>query len=172
MELDPFARPWGLAYTLFVARQYDAAIDEARLRLEASPRDANLLGLMAQSYRCKRLDKEAKECLVNQFMAFGDRQSAAAVQRAYSQGGYMAVVRWQLSASEKLAQTRYLSPVFLANLHAQLGQRDHALALLEEGYRQRSPQILWIQTDPAYDFLRSDERYRALIQKVGLPPTY
>jgi hypothetical protein len=36
---------------------------------------------------------------------------------------------------------------------------------------QRSPQILWIQTDPAYDFLHSDERYRALIQKVGLPPT-
>ncbi len=172
MELDPFARPWGLAYTLFEARQYDATIDEARLRLEASPRDESLLGLIPESYRCKRMDKEATEGLVNLFIGVGDRPSAAAVQRAYSQGGYPAVVRWQLSAYEKRAQTQYLSPVVLANLHAQLGQRDQALALLEEGYRQHSPQLLWIQTDPAYDFLHSDERYRALIQKVGLPPSY
>jgi TolB-like protein/DNA-binding winged helix-turn-helix (wHTH) protein len=172
MELDPFARPWGLAYTFFVARQYDAAIDEARLRLEASPRDGILLGSIAESYRCKRMDKEAAQGMAKQFIAVDDRQSAAAVQRAYSQGGYPAVVRWQLSVFEKLSQTQYLSPEFLANLHAQLGQRDQALALLEEGYRQRSPQILWIQTDPAYDFLHSDERYRALIKKVGLPPSY
>jgi len=39
MDLDPFARPWALACTFYVARQYDAAIDEARLRLENSPRD-------------------------------------------------------------------------------------------------------------------------------------
>ncbi len=172
MDLDPFARPWGLAYTLYLARQYDAAIDEARLRLESYPHDQSLLDLVAYSYHYKGMDKEAADGLVKESLDTGDPESAAAIRRAYQQGGYTAVVRWQLSKFEKLAQTQYLSPVALAGLHAQLGQRDQALALLEEAYRQRSPQVLWIQTDPAYDLLHSDERYRALIQKVGLPPAY
>ena len=56
---------------------------------------------------------------------------------------------------------------------AQLGQREETLSLLEEGYRQHSPQLLSdVQSDPAYDFLHSDPRYRALIKNVGLPPAY
>jgi len=29
-----------------------------------------------------------------------------------------------------------------------------------------------IQNDPEFDFLHSDERYRALVKKIGLPPAY
>jgi hypothetical protein len=29
-----------------------------------------------------------------------------------------------------------------------------------------------VQNDPAYDFLHSDERYRSIIKRVGLPPAY
>jgi hypothetical protein len=62
--------------------------------------------------------------------------------------------------------------VYLASLHALLGERERTLALLNEGYNQHSPDILYIQTDPAYDFLHSDPRYRALIRKIGLPPAW
>jgi hypothetical protein len=44
--------------------------------------------------------------------------------------------------------------------------------MLEEGYRQRVPDLLWIQNDPAYDFLHSDPRYRSIIQRIGLPPAW
>lgn len=39
-ELDPVARPWGVAGTYLVARRFDDAIREARERLESSPNDA------------------------------------------------------------------------------------------------------------------------------------
>jgi hypothetical protein len=39
-------------------------------------------------------------------------------------------------------------------------------------YRQRCPQLLWIQTDPAFDFLHQDARYQSLIRQLGLPPSY
>jgi hypothetical protein len=116
--------------------------------------------------------KEATDALVQQYTAAGDSQSAAAIQHAYRVGGYKAVVHWQLSALEKEAQSHYVSPVDLANLHAQLGEREKTLALLEEGFRQHSPHVLYIQTDPAYDFLHKDERYRSIIHKIGLPPAY
>jgi hypothetical protein len=57
-------------------------------------------------------------------------------------------------------------------LYAQLGRREETLSLLEEAMRQHSPFLLWIQNDPAFDFLHSDERYRSLIRRIGLPPAY
>jgi hypothetical protein len=60
----------------------------------------------------------------------------------------------------------------LAYAYAQLGEREKTLALLEEGYSQHSPSMLDIQNDSAYDFLHTDQRYRSLIQKIGLPPAW
>jgi len=42
MELDPFARPWALAGALIRMRQFDAALNEARVRSEAQPENATL----------------------------------------------------------------------------------------------------------------------------------
>jgi hypothetical protein len=32
--------------------------------------------------------------------------------------------------------------------------------------------LLLIQSDPAFDFLHADPRYRSLIHQMGLPPMY
>ena len=57
----------------------------------------------------------------------------------------------------------------LALIHAQLGDREQTLLLLEQGVREHSPLLLWIHFDPAYDFLNNDERYRSIIQRVATP---
>jgi hypothetical protein len=36
--------------------------------------------------------------------------------------------------------------------------------------REHPTVLLWIRNDPAYDFLHSDPRYQAIIQRMGLPP--
>jgi len=73
---------------------------------------------------------------------------------------------------ERKSAKQYVSPVPLANSYAQLGQREKTVALLEEGYRQHSPLLLDIQNDSAFDFLHSDERYRSIIARIGLPQAY
>jgi hypothetical protein len=50
-----------------------------------------------------------------------------------------------------------------------LGQRDHALLALEQGVEERDPDVTELQVDPAYDSIRSDPRFQALVKKVGLP---
>jgi hypothetical protein len=62
--------------------------------------------------------------------------------------------------------------VDVALLYAQLGDRERTLSLLDEGFREHSPRLLWIQTDPAFDFLHSDARYRSLVERIGLPPAF
>jgi hypothetical protein len=94
------------------------------------------------------------------------------VRRAFQKGGYKGMVAWQIEHLEKRSASQYVSPLDFAGWYAQLGQREKTLSLLEEGYRQRTPHLLYIQSDPAYDFLHSDPRYRSLIQRIGLPPAY
>jgi tetratricopeptide (TPR) repeat protein len=171
-ELDPFSRPWALALAYLVARQYDAGLKDGRLRLELSPRDPSLFGIMADLYRSKGIDKEAADMMVKMFQFSDNQASAAAVQRAYQRGGYKAVVRWQLDQAKTRSPRHYVSPVYLAGLYAQLGDREKTLTLLEQGFREHSPLLLWIQSNPAYDFLHVEPRYRSLIQRIGLPPAW
>jgi TolB-like protein len=171
-ELDPVARPWAIAMAYQVARRDDDAIADVRQRLESYPEDVSLVWHLYNSYRRKGMDNEAVQALLRVNQLNHDTVSAAAIEGAFQQGGYKAVVRWQLSGLMKEAQTRYVSPIEFARLYAQLGQREETLAQLQEGYRKHAPQILWIQSEPAFDFLHSDERYRSIIKGIGLPPAY
>ena len=106
------------------------------------------------------------------FTLSGDKTSAENVRRTYAQGGYKATLYWQIRDLERKSAKQYVSPVDLANLYAQLGQREKTLALLEEGYRQHSPKLLDLQNNSDFDFLHKDERYRSIIRRIGLPPSW
>jgi tetratricopeptide (TPR) repeat protein len=172
MELNPFVRPWGLVMTYDTTRQYDAALEDARLRLETYPQNAALLYNLSDVYRCKGLQKEAAQYLAESFAAYGLPEWAAKVRAAFARGGYPAVVRWQIAEHEERGKSGYSSPVEEAQLYALLGNRERALSLLEDGLAQRSPELVFIQSDPAYDFLHGDTRYRSVVRRVGLPESY
>jgi tetratricopeptide (TPR) repeat protein len=173
MELDPFVRPWAMAYIYWVNRQYDAALVEDRQRLESNPHDPSTLGILADIYRCKGMTAEAAKAWEDSLIAGGNQADAASIRRAFAHGGYRAVLLWNLADLKKQALKHYVSPVYLALQYAQLGMRDETLSLLEEAYQQHSPQLVEdLQEDPAYDFLHSDERYRSIIRRAGFPPAF
>jgi TolB-like protein/DNA-binding winged helix-turn-helix (wHTH) protein/Flp pilus assembly protein TadD len=174
-ELDPLRRRWAMIVVYTMARQYDAAVNEALQKLEANPQDRYILWPLFDAYRSQGKTKEAAETLEKFYLSRGDPHSlasAATISNAFKEGGYPAVVRWQLAQLKERAATHDVSSVDLALLNAQLGRREETLALLEEGYRNHAPGLLWIQTEPAYDFLHSDERYRSIVRRIGLPPAY
>jgi TolB-like protein/DNA-binding winged helix-turn-helix (wHTH) protein len=178
-EIDAFARPRALALSYVLARQYDTAIADIQQRLQTKPSDDGLLYTLYVAYRCKGMKKQAVETLEQYIAASGQdaprlewKTSAEGVRRAWERGGYNAVLHAQISDLEQKSATQYVSPVDLALLYAQLGQGEKTLALLDAGLRERNPNLLWIQCDPAFDFLHKDERYRSIIRKIGLPPAW
>jgi DNA-binding winged helix-turn-helix (wHTH) protein/tetratricopeptide (TPR) repeat protein len=170
--LGPYGDEWGLARSYLWARKYDLGIADARERLEASPRNAKTLEILAALYRCKGMYKEAAQAWEDMYSAQGDDVSAGGVRRAFAEGGYPAVVRWKLAELKKQPLQHYVSLVFFALEQAQLQEREETLRSLEEAYRVRDPLLLWVQDDPAYDFVHADERYRTIIKGMGLPPAY
>jgi tetratricopeptide (TPR) repeat protein len=167
VELAPYQRPSALAEMYFLARQYDAALSEVRLRLEAQPNNVSLLYVQSDTSRRKGDYKEAIDAWQRFLVATGDAEAARQARQAYQKGGWPGFLRWQLRIRERQAKSKYVSPVELAGYHAQLREREQTLALLEEGYRQRATDMRWIQQDPAYDFLNADPRFRSIVNTVG-----
>jgi TolB-like protein/DNA-binding winged helix-turn-helix (wHTH) protein len=172
MEIDPFSRPYALASLYPFARQFDAALKEIRLRLEANPNNLILLGTEMDTLRRMGNYKEAVDVWARWHILAGDPQSAVNLRRAWDRGGARGFVRWQLGRRLLQSKSGYVSPIELANYYAQLGDKERTLALLEEGYQQHATDTLWIQGDPAYDFLHSDRRFRSIVQRTGVAPAY
>jgi tetratricopeptide (TPR) repeat protein len=171
-ELDPFERTHAMAYLYQLARQYDLAIADLKQRLAATPRDDGLLFTLADVYRCKGMYKEWAETWVQLLTIWNQKALVEDIRQQYAKGGYEAVFRGRIASDEKRSKSEYVSPVSLALPYAELKQKEKTLDLLEEGFRVRDPNLLYVQCDPAYDFLHNDERYRALIKKIGLPPAW
>jgi TolB-like protein/DNA-binding winged helix-turn-helix (wHTH) protein len=172
MGLDPFATPHGLAAALIRARQFDAAVNEARLRIEAQPDNADLHDMLSQAYFYNGMEKEAEEENERALQLAGEKDLLAEHVQVYQRGGFRAVIAWRVDVLKRRATKQYISPMNFAAAYAQLGRREEAIRYLEESYRERSPDLVFVQNEPNFDFVHSDPRYRAIVRKMGLPPAY
>ena len=168
-EIDPFAQPWHLGRAYLYLRQYDAAINELSARAAVQKVDG-IEFILSDAYRFKGMNKEAARHLELGFLAEDDQHSAEAVRRAFDQGGYRAVAEWLLRRDQDKARQEYVSPFFLALDYARLEGKDDTLHFLEGAFQERSPEMVFLEKRPHFDFLHSDLRSQALVRKVGLPP--
>ena len=77
-----------------------------------------------------------------------------------------------LAALEELGKHQYVEAYYRALLYISLGQKDAAIAALEQGYAERDgDDIGVIKVDPLLDPLRGDPRFEILVQKVISPKT-
>jgi TolB-like protein/DNA-binding winged helix-turn-helix (wHTH) protein len=172
-ELDPFARPVALANAYFWARHFDDAINELRVRAEIQPRDVAVQFVLFEAYWFKGRNKEAVQSLQQLFAAEDDKRSAAAVQRGLERGVEPVAGALFLKQDQDRAR-HHIYPIHFAFAYdyAMLHRKDEAIAALEADYREHDPWLVFLQKETAFDFLHSDERYRALVRKMGLPPAY
>ena len=111
MELDPFERPWAMAWSLDLAREYDAAINDVQQRLEPDTHNQTMRWLLYDCYRRKGAEKEAGQELEKLILLFwGPKIPVSTVRRTFEQGGYKALVRWQLSDAESGPQRTMSRP--------------------------------------------------------------
>jgi tetratricopeptide (TPR) repeat protein len=172
MELDPFAKPFVLGFALIRARQFDAALNEARIRSDAQPNNASLHHLLSYAYFLKGMEKESEEESERDLQLAGEKDRLAEQVQAYRRGGLPAVRSQNVYRLKRKAAQQYVSPSDFADAYAELGRKEETIRYLEESYRERAPHLVFLQSDPGFDFVHSDPRYRAIIRKMGLPPAY
>jgi tetratricopeptide (TPR) repeat protein len=161
-----------MGVVLIQLRQFDAAINDLRVRIESQPSDADTRFFLAEAYWLKGMARESAQELEAAYDADGDRRSATAIHNAFMQGGEKSVTTWQLNELKKLASKRYVSPWLLTQAYARTKDREQTLALLEKCYLEHSSRMVFLQNAPWLDFLHGEPRYQAIVQKMGLPSAY
>jgi TolB-like protein/tetratricopeptide (TPR) repeat protein len=166
--LDSLTRPWALGEAYIYSRQFDMAIKDLQASTQFR-RDFWIEFNLSEAYEFKGMDREAAEHMAQAFANLNDEKSVAAIRLAFKEKGLRGASEWMLNAESK---KKYVLPWNLAWNYAHLKRKEETLAALDDAYEQRSPWIIFVQQEPVFDFLHSDERYRALVKKIGLPPAY
>ena len=172
MALDPFARPWAVGYGLIRAHRFEAALEEARLRSDGVPNDPAVRGLLSLAYIYKGMDKEGAEEWERSLVLSDDKKAADLIRHAFERGGLKAMFELDLNWNKEKAARRYVAPLDLASDAGFLKRTDETLRYLEQAYRERAPFLIHIQSNPDFDFLHAEPRYRAIVKKMALPPAF
>jgi len=78
---------------------------------------------------------------------------------------------WQKRIEDRLAdKERRYSPMAIAIFYAQLQDKENTLKYLEEMGETSPVDILYVNPDPAFDFVRKEPRFAELMKKKSLQP--
>jgi tetratricopeptide (TPR) repeat protein len=144
-----------------------------RAVMQDEPRDPRALFGLAEVLRRQGDVTGAIATLRKAYELSGEDDGVKALAAARTEKDYedaqVAVARVRLVDLEALAKERYVSPLELARLDAEVGEREKAFANLEAAFVERSPGLVFLKVDSAWDRIRDDARFAALVKRVGIP---
>jgi hypothetical protein len=94
---------------------------------------------------------------------------ASALEQGFRSAGWKGALTKGIQVRQKQREAGYFSAYNIGTLYADLGQKAQAFRWLNTAYQERDAGIIGLNTDFLLDPLRSDPRFAALVQKVGLP---
>ena len=173
-ELDPLSllNSLTLGLVLYMARQYDCAVEEIAKTLEM---DANFtaahstLGavyLQQGKYELALAEyQKVMESLGGNVLA--TLSVKAIIGQIYAASGKR---RQAMQILDDLLKQPERWPYLIAELYASLGDKDQAFAWLNRAYDERNLQLISLKVVPTMDSLRADLRFAELLRRIGLEP--
>ncbi len=170
-QLDPLSVPVNRAvgWVIYYSRRYDQAIEELKKALGMDP---DFLGarlvlwwaLIAQGKHeeaiadiRQQVERPGLRTMKKLMLAY----ACAAAGNREEAGGILWEVEAKLAGEDRLA-------LLSAMLFTAMDAKDRAFEQLERAYQIREPGLLFLRVAPWADPLRSDRRYTALLEKLGL----
>lgn len=74
-----------------------------------------------------------------------------------------------IATLKRLSTDLYVPPFHIATVYVGLGNYEKGFDWLERAFHARSRSLAWLNVASEYEALRSDERFRDLVRRVGLP---
>ena len=178
-ELDPLSLVINsdMIYILTMARRYDEAIEQARKTLEMDAGWRAAWGMLVEAYLYKGLYEEALVAYEKSIQnsdrpadkKAADMEAAASFRQAYrstgAEGFWRKLLEYQMRAENGGEDS---SPVFVAEIHARLGNEDEAFKWLSKAIDEKESGIDLLKVHPGHDNLRSDPRFDELLRRMNL----
>jgi TolB-like protein/Flp pilus assembly protein TadD len=171
-SLDPLAPivRAAFAFAQVFAGRYREALAQAETVRELEPRSPQGHSVLGMAYQ--QLGDYARA--INAFewyveLSGKDPDALMRLGCARAAAGEPAAAREIVAGLKARRAREYVSPGTVAAVELALGNTDEALAGLAAGVDERATSMLTIGTDPVFADLRSDARFRSLLERIGLP---
>lgn len=171
LDLDPVSPLFNTvrAEIHYHARNYDAAIDQARRTIEQYPTYPLAYIWLGSAYRQKKMYREALDSFSQGRRLSGDHPAMIALYgHTLAVSGDAAGARKALAELQHVAQSRYVSSLYFAAVYMGLGEKSTALDWLDRAYQERNDRLVYLGVDPMADPLRSEPRFTELLRKIGI----
>lgn len=170
-QIDPGPASEGIASTVyFLLRDWDHLLEISRVQLASDPNSQYVHANLGIAYEgTGKLPEAIAEYQKAVELSNGDPDRVAWLGHAYAAIGDRAEAKKILRQVEEKSKSGKASPYFAATVYAGLGQKDMAMELIEQAYREKSLDVSWtLKPDLRLDNLRSDPRFQSLLTRVGL----
>ena len=155
------------------AGRLDDAVTQYTAIAAAAPDDARSLYGLADVMKRRGDIGGAIQTLKKAYELSDESAGSEALASARTEADYeaaeVAVARARVVDLETQAKTRYVSPLDVARLQAQVGDRERAFASLNLALAERSAGLVHLKVDRAWDRIRDDQRFAAVVRRVGIP---
>jgi eukaryotic-like serine/threonine-protein kinase len=171
-ELDPTSVIVNseMGQALYHSTRYDQAVDQLQKTLEMDPDFIVAHYELGLVYQQKNMDELARlefEKALN--LSGGATNFLALLGVAYKRVGNDTEAQKILDRLTELLKQKRAQPHDLAIIYTGFGDKKTAIDWLFKAYEKRSWLISLIRIDPFFDPLRSEDRFKDLLRRVGFP---
>lgn len=166
-ELDPLAQRFALQRALRFSRRFDLfliEVDKAFAQDPARIHEERARVYQATKRRTEEVHETDQELRIEGCVPCADRLATA-----YAHKGYTGWLQARLNRLNEISKDGDPRPFEHAELYAVMGNTDMAMQYLEQGYQKHTVELVRLQVTPAYDDMRTDPRFQALVHRIGLP---
>jgi eukaryotic-like serine/threonine-protein kinase len=174
-EIDPLSLSISkeIGIRLYHARRYDEALAQYQRTLEMDDKYYDVHFWIAEIYSDKGMYNAALAELKKATSLAKDISPgtlAAAMDSAEIKFGWKAYWQQVIDIYIERSKTSYVPAYDMADCYNAIGDKEKAIEYLNKAYDERFPSMVYINVYPAWDSLRDDPRFKALVGRIGLTP--
>jgi eukaryotic-like serine/threonine-protein kinase len=176
LELDPLSSPLNnyMGMTYLFAGDYQKSVQQFQHTIDLDP-TFPLAHFFFSSCLAAigKYEQAIEEVQKGQLLAGASPEQAAALAaeflKAFRAGGPNGYWQKNLELALKDHQHDGAGASDLASAYFRVGNKEKAIEWLEKSYEEKDPEITLVKYDPAFQGLRGDPRFSALLKRIGLP---
>ncbi len=158
------------ATVLLLGRMIDSAVAKAEASVAFDPQYGLAYERLGLAYDARNDYPKAIEAYRKALGLFpGDPQRLASLAGAYAKIGRTDTARVVLADLLARERRSFVTPLALATLYVGLGEPDHAIDWIEQGFQGRSPEMVALQVSPVWESLRGQPRFQAVLRRMKFP---
>jgi len=172
LGLDPTSllTNYSATYLLYLARQYDEAIDQGKKTIELYPNTPAAYIWLAPPYELKGMDDESIAMRLKSEATWGATpKDLDLIRSAYKKFGLQGYWRHELEVERARGTDNAPNKAcWMGEVYAHLGEKKLALEYLQRASQHPCNGLQFLNVDPIYDGLRQDPEFRELVSRLQL----